>query len=186
MNQPTEAKRIIKQHVLWAAGAGLLPVPLVDMASVTVIQIDMLNKLARVYDATASVSQSKTFLTALTGSTFARLGASLIKAIPVIGTAVGGVSMSILSGASTYAVGKVAMQMLATHGTLTTVNLLEAKKFYDEAFEEGKEFVADLKDDLQAPRDIFEALEKLRKLKDQGTLSAEEFETQKQKLLDRL
>jgi uncharacterized protein (DUF697 family) len=186
MNPPPAAKPIIKQHVLWAAGVGLLPIPLVDVASVIVIQIDMLNKLAHAYNVTTSISQSKTFLTALTGSTCARLGASLIKAIPVIGTAVGGVSMSVLSGASTYAVGKVAMQLFAQHGTLVTVDLLKAQNLYHEAFEEGKEFVADLKDDLQASHDIFEALEKLRTLQGKGAISDEEFETQKQKLLDRL
>jgi len=186
MNPPPAAKPIIKQHVLWAAGVGLLPIPLVDVASVIVIQIDLLNKLAHAYHATTSISQSKTFLTALTGSTCARFGASLIKAIPVIGTVVGGVSMSVLSGASTYAVGKVAMQLFAQHGTLVTVDLLEAQTLYHEAFEEGKAFVADLKNDLQASHDIFDALEKLRTLQKKGSISDEEFETQKQKLLDRL
>jgi uncharacterized protein (DUF697 family) len=149
MNPPPAAKPIIKQHVLWAAGVGLLPIPLVDVASVIVIQIDMLNKLAHAYNVTTSISQSKTFLTALTGSTCARLGASLIKAIPVIGTAVGGVSMSVLSGASTYAVGKVAMQLFAQHGTLdvhfvNSLPLLEVDRVLKPFIFKGSKLAQDL------------------------------------------
>ena len=40
------ADEIIRSHVLWALGAGLMPVPLFDIAAVTAVQMDMLKQLA--------------------------------------------------------------------------------------------------------------------------------------------
>ena len=105
-----EADKIVRSHVLWALGAGLMPVPLFDIAAVTALQMDMLKQLADVYEADFSKSTGKTFVSALAGSTTARIGASLVKAVPGVGTVLGGVSMSALSGASTYAVGQVPLQ----------------------------------------------------------------------------
>src|SRR5262245_34447088 len=110
MSKQLEADQIIKRHVIWAMGAGLIPMPVVDFTAVTAVQTDMLSQLARLYDVEYSNSSGKMFVAALTGSTFARIGASAFKALPGIGTILGGSSMSIMSGASTYAVGKVAAQ----------------------------------------------------------------------------
>ena len=36
------AENIIRNHVIWACAAGMVPVPFVDLAAVTAIQLDML------------------------------------------------------------------------------------------------------------------------------------------------
>jgi uncharacterized protein (DUF697 family) len=180
------ADKIVRGHVIWSLGAGLIPVPLFDLAAVTAIQIDMLKQLASLYEADFSQSKGKTFVSALTGSTFAKIGSSLFKAIPGVGTILGGLSMSALSGASTYAVGHVVISHLETSGDFLNVDLDLAKEAYKDAFEQGKEFVEGLKGEEDAGKDIFKALEKLGQLKEQGVISEEEFEEQKQKLLDRL
>ena len=132
------------------------------------------------------MSTGKTFVAALTGSTVARIGASIIKAIPGIGTVIGGVSMSVMSGASTYAVAQVAIQHFESGGNLLNIDLSAAKSAYQGAFDEGKEFVSTLEKEKAASQDIFEKLEKLGQLKEQGVITEEEFQEQKQKLLDRL
>jgi uncharacterized protein (DUF697 family) len=180
------ADKIVRSHVIRSLGAGLIPVPLFDLAAVTAIQIDMLKQLADLYEADFSQSKGKVFVSALTGSTFAKLGSSLIKAIPGVGTVLGGLSMSALSGASTYAVGQVVINHLETSGDFLNIDLDAAKEAYKEAFEQGKEFVDGLKGQEDAGKDVFKALEKLGQLKEQGVITAEEFEAQKQKLLDRL
>jgi hypothetical protein len=128
----------------------------------------------------------KTFVSALTGSTFAKIGATLVKAIPGIGTILGGVSMSALSGASTYAIGQVAIHHLETNNDFLNIDLAWAKGAYNEAFEQGKQVVSNLAEEKEAAQDIFQALEKLGQLKEKGVITPEEFEAQKQKLLDRL
>lgn len=186
MDQREEASEIIRKHVLWALGAGLLPLPLLDIAAVTAVQLDMLKQLADLYEADYSNARGKAFVSALTGSTLAALGASLIKAIPGIGSVIGVLSMPVLSGASTYAVGEVAVDIFRTGTDLPDADLDSVKAAYDELLEKGKAFATRLRGEAASSRDVFQALERLGELKEKGVISEEEFEAQKQKLLDRL
>ena len=140
-NKREQADAIIKKHVLFSIGGGLIPIPLVDMAAVTALQVSMLEQLADLYGIGYNRSIAKSFIAALTGSTVAKLGASLIKAIPGIGTIIGGVAMSATSGASTYALGQVAIGQFEASGSLEDIDVEEAKVAYEEAFEQGKEVV---------------------------------------------
>jgi uncharacterized protein (DUF697 family) len=186
MTKRQEAERIVRSHVLWSMGAGLIPIPLLDLAAVTAIQVDMLQQLANLYQVDYSKSKGKTLVSALVGSTLAKLGASLVKSIPGIGTVLGGVSMSVLSGAPTYAVGHVVIGHLETGGDFLNTDLGRARRSYDEAFEQGKTFVAGLKEKEGEAQDVFQAIERLGELKQKGVITEAEFEAQKQKLLDRL
>lgn len=179
------ADKIIKTHVLWSSGAGLIPIPLADLAAVTAVQVKMLDDLSRLYDAEFSEPVIRNFITALTGGMIARLGASAIKAIPGIGTFLGGASMSIMSGASTYAVGQVAKKQLETNGQLSKIDMARAKSEYDKAFETGKDFVSKLKNEKAEPADddVLSKLERLGDLRAKGVLSEAEFQTEKAKLL---
>jgi uncharacterized protein (DUF697 family) len=138
------ADGIIRKHVLWSSGAGLIPIPLADVAAVTAVQVSMLQDLTKLYNAQLSEPALQNFVTALTGGMLARLGASVVKAIPGVGTLVGGASMSILSGASTYAVGKVARDRLESSGNLANVDMAKAKRDYGKVYESGKDYVANL------------------------------------------
>jgi uncharacterized protein (DUF697 family) len=138
---------IIRKHVLWASGAGLIPIPLADVAAVTGVQVNMLRDLTRLYGSELSESVLQSFVTALTGGMLARIGASAFKAIPGIGTLLGGASMSIMSGASTYAVGHVAKKHLESGGDLSKVDLAKAKSEYGSAYDKGKDFVTRLKNE---------------------------------------
>jgi uncharacterized protein (DUF697 family) len=130
MSDEQQADKVIGSHVVWALGGGLIPMPLFDIAAVTAIQMDMLKQLADVYGVEFSSWTGKSFVSALTGSTFARIGASLIKAVPEIGTVIGGISMSAMSGASTYAVGQVAKSVFGSQGGIMEVNMQWAKDAY--------------------------------------------------------
>ncbi|MGB0385842.1 MAG: DUF697 domain-containing protein [Ardenticatenaceae bacterium] len=187
MSKREEADNIVQSHVLWSMGAGLIPLPLIDLAAVTAIQMDMLQELANLYEVEYSKSVGNKFATALTGSTFAKLGASLVKALPGIGSIIGGFSMSVVSGASTYAVGQITIDHFEANGDFSNLDLKQAKKAYKEAFEEGKEVVSNLeKEQSETSSDVFETLEQLSKLKDKGIITEEDFEAQKDKLLSRL
>ncbi len=195
-DQREQADAIIKKHVLFSMGGGLIPIPLVDIAAVTALQVSMLEQLADVYDIGFNRSIGKSFIGGLTGSLAAKLGASLIKIIPGVGSLIGGVAMSAMSGASTYAVGQVAIIQFESEGTLEDIDLDEAKEAYDVAFEEGKEVVEEMEkekakeeetaEQWETPDDVLQALEKLGELKEKGILTDAEFKAQKKKLLDRL
>jgi uncharacterized protein (DUF697 family) len=186
MNKTQDAEGIVRSHVVWSMGAGLMPIPLFDIAAVTAVQMDMLKQLAELFEVEYSTSGGKGFVSALAGGTVARIGASAVKMIPGIGTVIGGVSMSVMSGASTYAVGQVAVTHFGSKADLMDIDLDWAKKAYSELFEKGKEVVSDLKDKETESKDVYESLEKLGRLKEQGVVTDAEFEAQKHKLLERL
>jgi uncharacterized protein (DUF697 family) len=175
---------LIRQHVIWAIGAGLVPIPVVDVAAVTLIQMDMLKQLAALYEVDFQENLGRAFVSSLTGSTFALVGSTLIKAIPGVGSLIGGLSMSALAGASTYAIGKVAADSFAAGKSLGGIDLAAARAAYERALEEGKGFVQGI--DRRQSEDIFEQVRKLGALRDEGLISAEEFEAKKQELLSRL
>ena len=179
------AERVIKKHVLWSTGAGLIPIPVADLAAVTAVQVSMLEELTVIYGVQYSESVLKSFVTALTGGMAARLGASALKAIPGLGSVIGGVSMSVMSGASTYAIGQVARRKFDDAEDLDRVDLGKAKQDYKQAYEEGKEFVSSLeKDDTNGGKDTVSKLERLAQLRDKGVLTEAEFQEQKKKLLE--
>ena len=95
-----EAKITVDKHILWSMGAGSIPIPVVDMIGVSAIQLDMLKQICKIYDVDYADNKGKSLVSAIAGGALARLGASALKAIPVIGTVIGGISMVILSGAS--------------------------------------------------------------------------------------
>lgn len=189
MSQTQQAEKIIRSHVLWSMGGGLIPIPLVDFAAVTAIQMEMLQQLSRLYGRDYSRQLAKTFVSALTGTTIARLGASFLKAIPGIGSALGGVSMSVMSGASTYAIGQVVAAHFASDGTLFDLDPARAREAYESAYESGKSYVSNLerdKNQANTAADIYQSLEQLGRLRDQGVLSEAEFQAKKTELLERL
>jgi len=144
-----EGDRILRNHVYTAMGVGLIPVPLVDLVALTGVQLNMLRRLAKVYEVPFSQDKVKNLLSALIGGALpvamSDIVASLIKAIPVIGQTAGALAMPASAGAVTYAVGKVFMQHFASGGTFLNFNPDEVKEYYSQMFQEGKQVAADMK-----------------------------------------
>ncbi|MCP4111388.1 MAG: DUF697 domain-containing protein [Desulfobacteraceae bacterium] len=145
MERRTQADKIVKKHVLWAIGGGVVPIPLLDIAAVSLVQVDMLKQLCRLYGVSYSESKGKAILSAVAGSSLASVGASAIKTIPWVGTILGGVSMPILSGASTYALAQAIVLHFESDGNLFDIDMEMIKKVYKENFKKGKEFASNLK-----------------------------------------
>jgi uncharacterized protein (DUF697 family) len=135
---------IIQNHMIWSMGAGLIPVPIADFFAVSAIQLDMIRQLAKVYDIDFSEQAGKASITALTSSGLARLGARAVKFIPGVGTILGGITMSVLSGASSFALGQVFRKHFESGGTFLDFEPSRVKKFYDEQFEKGKVIAKDM------------------------------------------
>lgn len=142
---PSEkADSIIQNHMIWSMGAGLIPIPIADFFAVSAIQLDMIRQLAKVYDIDFSEQAGKASITSLTSSGLARLGARAVKFIPGVGTILGGITMSVLSGASSYALGQVFRKHFESGGTFLDFEPSRVKKFYDEQFEKGKVIAKDI------------------------------------------
>jgi len=139
-----EIDRLIRHHVWASIGIGLVPIPLLDMVGLTAIQINLVRKIANAYQIPFLRDKVKNILGSLIGSAVpsaagAPLGASIVKTVPVIGWTVGAVTMPVLAGAATYAVGRVFVQHFASGGTFLTFDPEKVKDYFAEMFKEGKE-----------------------------------------------
>jgi len=151
------ADMVIRNHVMWSMGAGFIPVPIADLFAVTAVQLDMVRQMCKVYDIDFKETEGKALITTLTGSSLARLGSrALVKLIPGVGSYIGGVSLAILSGASTYALGEVFKKHFETGGTFLDFDPARLTKFYQEKFEKGKKVAKDLKKEQEKERQAAE------------------------------
>jgi len=67
--QRVEANDIIKRDTLYAAGLGLVPVPIVDVLSIATIQIWMIRDIAKIYNIPFKRHMVKSFIGSLIGNT---------------------------------------------------------------------------------------------------------------------
>lgn len=193
---------IVRNHIAWSMGAGLIPVPIADFFAVSAIQLDMIRQMCKLYDVKFSETDGRAIVSALTGSGLARLGTSAIKLIPGVGSVIGGVSMSVLSGASTYAVGELFKNHFETGGTILDFDASRLKKMYNEMFEKGKKVAYEMKEEhekkttTEAPPsattsqtnvykdDKIKKMQDLAQLRERGLLTEEEFVQLKKELID--
>ena len=145
------AKHIVKNYMIGAMGAGLVPVPVLDMAAVSGVQLKMLHSLSNHYGIPFLENRAKAFITALIGgigSGTLAVGTfgMLIKALPGIGTLLGSVKMSLLSGASAYAAGMVFIQHFESGGTFLNFDPEKVRNHYAQTFHKGKAATSELSD----------------------------------------
>lgn len=188
-NRTEEANSIIRNHMIWSMGAGLIPVPLVDFFAVGAIQLDMVRQLAALYEVEFKLTAGKAFIGTLTGTSLARIGARAVKLIPGIGSVLGGVTMSVMSGASSYAIGEVFKKHFETGGTFLDFDPGRLKKMYDEKFEKGRDIAKDLKKEQEKAKanadnsNLVDKLKELAAMKENGIITEEEFTAMKKKLI---
>ncbi|MBN8682098.1 MAG: DUF697 domain-containing protein [Chitinophagales bacterium] len=181
-----KATEIVRSHVGYALGAALVPLPGVDLLAVSAVQLNMLRTLAKLYGQNFLDSLGRSVISAVVGSSAARLGASLVKVIPGVGTVIGELSMPILSGASTYALGRVVANHLHKGGTLADLDLRKARQGYEAELENGKKVAEESAQTVKTDRPTEDPTEKLRKMAElhqAGILSDEEFKQVKERLL---
>ncbi|WP_338766051.1 DUF697 domain-containing protein [Bernardetia sp. ABR2-2B] len=143
------ADKVIENSVIWAMAASLIPIPLADMIAVTVIQADMVRRLAEINDVEANNANIESWLGTLSGGVLSKLGAQALKLIPGWGSIAGGVGMAVLSGASTYAAGKTFAKHFREGGDLEDFDTEAVRGFYDEQLIKGRDFAKQMKDEVE-------------------------------------
>jgi len=141
--------KIVRNYMWWSMGAGLIPVPFVDLVAVSSVQLKMLGDLSKSYGIEFQEHRGKAMIASLIGYvvpstlSFGSLG-SLLKAIPVVGAFVGAPTMALFCGASTYALGKVFIQHFESGGTFLTFDPAKVKEHFQHAFDEGGKVASNL------------------------------------------
>lgn len=138
-----QAESIIHRNVLWALGAGIVPIPILDVVSITGVQVKMLKELSDLYGVSFKSSLAKKIV----GSLLAGLGSvglgsaigfSLSKFLPVIGSTLGAVSVPVFAGALTHATGKIFMMHFESGGTLLDFDAHAMRAHFNLEYEKAK------------------------------------------------
>jgi uncharacterized protein (DUF697 family) len=131
------ASKLVDRFSLWSGAAGLIPVPLVDIAAVGGVQLQMLRRLSEIYGVPFTDNRAKSLIASLAGSvlpasaasTTAMGVASVLKAIPGVGTVIAASTMPVFSAGATWVIGKVFIQHFASGGTLLDFNPPDYREF---------------------------------------------------------
>ena len=131
------ASQIVDRFSLWSGAAGLIPVPIVDIAAVGGLQLQMLRRISEVYGIPFSSNRGKSIIASLAGAlipastatTTAMSVGSLMKGLPGVGTVIGALTMPVFSAGATYVIGKVFIQHFASGGTLLDFNPPDYREF---------------------------------------------------------
>jgi uncharacterized protein (DUF697 family) len=132
-NRNEVAAKLVDRFAIWSGVAGLIPVPIVDAVAVGGLQLQMLRRISQIYEVPFSENRGKALIAALAGAMIPATSgigaASVLKAVPMVGTIVGGLVMPVLSAGATYAIGKAFIQHFASGGTLLDFNPPDYRDF---------------------------------------------------------
>ena len=127
------ASKLVERFAVWAGVAGFIPVPFVDAVAVGGLQIQMLRRLSQVYGHPFSENSGKAVIASLAGSMIPATSgigaASLLKAVPIVGTITAGFVMPALAAGATYAIGKAFIQHFESGGTLLDFSPPDYREF---------------------------------------------------------
>jgi len=128
------AQKIIKKYAAIAISAGFVPVPLLDLATLAGIQLKAIHEIGKLhghdFSENAGKSAITTAISTLSANPVSRIGASLLKVVPVIGGALSTVSFHGYAAASTYAIGNLYHRHFANGGTILDFDPKNAKESY--------------------------------------------------------
>lgn len=145
------AQKIIKRNAYIAAGVSAVPVmaPFLDLAAIGGTQLLMIKQLSDLYGVKFKDNVARNLVTALLGTLGNRiLGGfavgSLFKILPGAGALVSSVlALPIISGAVTYALGKVFVKHFEEGGTLLDLNVEKMREFFASQYQIGRKVVTE-------------------------------------------
>jgi len=136
------AERVIRRNMWWSAGAGLLPVPMVEFAAITAVQVKLIKELADLYDTPFRKDGAKAAVVSLVGGLGSvALGKTVawssLRYIPVIGLPVAALSLSGVAAGVTWAVGKVFTSHFELGGTMLDFDAEKMREHFKQEFANG-------------------------------------------------
>ncbi|MEQ8393433.1 MAG: DUF697 domain-containing protein [Thalassospira sp.] len=138
---------IVRRNTMWAAGTGLIPIPVLDSAAIVAVQLKMLAELSSLYQVDFQKNSGQaviaTMMTSLSGSVLGKsflatgIFSGLAKVIPVVGSTLSILTIPGFNAAFTYALGRVFLKHYAIGGTLQDFDPEKAEPYFKEKFKEG-------------------------------------------------
>lgn len=143
VDRKKRAQDLIKYHSYASGAFGLIPVPGADVAAVSAAQLNLVHKLAKLYEVEFAQERTRAIVGALLGGVMpgalsSSVLGSAVKAVPFIGTALGVAVMPALSLAATQALGRVFAQHFETGGTLLDFDIETMREYFRKEFETAR------------------------------------------------
>lgn len=124
------AAGVLRRMSMWSAGAGVIPVPGIDLAAIVGLQVKTVRELALIYGVPFDEVRTKAIIGALIGGLLpfnaavgiGGLASTLYKAIPGVGAILGMITMPAAAAAANYALGRLFIEHFESGGTLLDFN----------------------------------------------------------------
>lgn len=143
---PETINAIIRNRVHSSLAIALVPIPVVDMAALAALQLEMIYKLAKAYDIPFQSQWGRQITVALVGGILPSLLtpklSDLARYIPVIGPGLGLATMPLANAAATYAVGKSFADHFATGEGLDKASMTRIGDSIKAGYEGSKKTVS--------------------------------------------
>lgn len=138
-----KVKKLIKSYAAVSAGLGFIPLPVLDVASISSAQYAMIRDIAEIYGFETSKERARVIVGSILGGSLPTLlaaagGGSLVKSIPFVGTIAGAVLVPALASAVTIALGRVFSQHFETGGTLLDLDAEKLRAHFKAELEAAK------------------------------------------------
>lgn len=129
------AARIVSKYAAASAAAGLIPMPMADIAAISAVQTKMVHALGGLYGERFSSYWVKSLLASLTGSVAAdgigRIGlGSMLKMVPVVGHVASMLALPGVAWVATSTLGQIFIQHFEAGGTLLNLDLKVWRPIY--------------------------------------------------------
>jgi uncharacterized protein (DUF697 family) len=154
-SRTAKGRDVIHNNVLWALGAGVVPIPIVDVVAIMAVEVKLLKQLTDVYEVTFTEEIAKKIIGSLLVSVGsvglgAAIGGSLAKLVPVLGSTLGAVSVPVFAGAFTHALGRIFQSHFEMGGTLLDFDSAAVRAHFKRELAKSKEEIARLQKELGA------------------------------------
>ena len=145
------SQKIVKRNTYIAAGVAAVPVlpPGVDLAALGGVQVLMIKQLSDLYRVPFKENVARNVVAALVGTLSSRVLAagvvgSMLKVLPGFGAVIGGLlALPAVSGAVTYALGKVFVKHFEEGGTLLDLDVNKVRDFVASHYQGGRKVAAE-------------------------------------------
>lgn len=143
------AEMIVKEHMIASLGLGLIPFPLVDIATGVASNVTLVSRLCALYDQPFKASLARTAILTIMGTVGSigaavTVGFSLAKFVPGIGTAAGTVTLPIANASTAYMIGKMFIGHFEMGGTLFDFDPRSNVPQARSAYAKGRAIASDL------------------------------------------
>jgi uncharacterized protein (DUF697 family) len=137
------ADQTVKHWCQWASVAGFVPVPVVDILSISATQAKMVHSLCQIYDKQFHREAVSSIISgllggSLTGLVSASLAYTLIKNIPLVGTTFSVLTQPAVAYGITYALGAVFIQHFEADREMSELSVKEVEDYFLEQYKKGK------------------------------------------------